>query len=60
MAQAQANEHHLYKCDNCKRIIYNMETGRGGDLKCCDEAMKEMSEVEKKPYHPRFPKPGSP
>ena len=55
-----AAEHQMYKCDNCMRIVYNMEVGRGGELKCCDEKMKEMSDQEKEPYHPPFFKPGSP
>jgi hypothetical protein len=53
-------EHQMYQCGDCQRIVYSMETGRGGELKCCDRKMKEMSEEEKVPYHPRFLRPGSP
>jgi desulfoferrodoxin-like iron-binding protein len=50
----------LYKCDNCMRIVYLMEAGRGKDIECCDKKMGVMSEKEMKPYHPRFLTPGSP
>jgi hypothetical protein len=56
----QEKEHPVYKCGNCMRIVYSMETGKGGVLKCCDEKMKEMSKEERKPYHPGFITPGSP
>ncbi len=54
------NQDRVFKCDNCKRIVYFMEAGKGKDLKCCDKSMRELSEKDKAPYHPRFPKPGSP
>lgn len=50
----------VYKCDDCQKIVYLMEAGRGKDLKCCDQHMREMSTQEKEPYHPRFPRPGAP
>lgn len=50
----------LYKCDDCRKIVYLMEAGRGKDLKCCDQHMRELSTQEKEPYHPRFPRPGAP
>jgi acetyl-CoA carboxylase beta subunit len=58
--KAQEKESSMYKCGNCMRIVYSMETGKGGVLKCCDEKMKKMSKEERKPYHPGFMKPGSP
>jgi desulfoferrodoxin-like iron-binding protein len=56
----EKSQHVLYKCGNCGKIVYLMEAGFGKELKCCDQQMKEMTEEEKKPYHPRFPKPGAP
>jgi desulfoferrodoxin-like iron-binding protein len=50
----------VYKCGDCMRIVYLMEAGRGKDLECCDKKMNVLSDKEMKPYHPRFPKPGSP
>ncbi len=50
----------VFKCDDCKRIVYLMEAGRGKQLKCCDKEMRELTKEETAPYHPRFPKPGSP
>ena len=50
----------MYQCDECRKIVYLMEAGRGDQLKCCDQLMREMSDQEKKPYHPRFPRPGAP
>ena len=50
----------VYKCDDCQKIVYLMEAGRGKDLKCCDKHMRELSDKEKEPYHPRFPRPGAP
>lgn len=50
----------VYECGDCKKIVYLMEAGRGENLACCDNKMRKLSEEEKKPYHPRFPKPGSP
>lgn len=57
---ASEEQHQMYKCGNCQRIVYLMEAGKGGQLKCCEREMEQMSEEDKKPYHPRFPKPGSP
>lgn len=50
----------MYQCDECRKIVYLMEAGRGDQLKCCDQLMREMSDQEKEPYHPRFPRPGAP
>ena len=54
------NEDRVFKCDECQKTVYLMEAGRGKELKCCDKNMRELSEQEKKPYHPRFVRPGSP
>jgi hypothetical protein len=50
----------VYKCGDCMRIVYLMEAGHGKDIECCDKKMRVLSAKEMKPYHPRFPKPGSP
>ena len=60
MTAEKKDKNQMYQCGNCQRIVYSMEAGRGGQLKCCDQHMKEMSEEEKKPYHPGFPRPGAP
>lgn len=56
--EQKQEKHQMYKCGNCMKAVYLMEAGKGGELKCCDAKMKEMSDEEKMPYHPRFPQPG--
>lgn len=50
----------VYTCDDCKRAVYLLAPGTREALECCEKPMREMTEKEKEPYHPRFPKPGSP
>lgn len=54
-----AERDEVYKCNKCGNVVYVLEAG-DGDLVCCGENMRKLSEEEKKPHHPRFPKPGSP
>ncbi len=54
-----AKSDEVYKCEACGNTVFVLEGG-DGDLVCCGENMKKLTEEEMKPYHPRFPKPGSP
>jgi superoxide reductase len=49
----------VYKCEQCGNVVYVLESGEG-DLVCCGEEMKLLTDEESQPYHPRFPKPGAP
>ncbi len=50
----------VHTCDGCKKAVFLLAPGTREALKCCDKPMREMTEKEKEPYHPRFPKLGSP
>ena len=49
----------IYKCDVCGNVVLVLE-GKDGDLVCCGENMRKLTEDEMKPYHPTISKPGSP
>jgi superoxide reductase len=54
-----ANAGEIYKCEVCGNVVFVLDGG-DGDLVCCGENMKLLSEEDRKPYEGRLPKPGSP
>ena len=49
----------IYKREACGNVVFVLDAG-DGDLVCCGEGMKLLSDNDRKPYEGRLPKPGSP
>ena len=54
-----AEKGQVYKCEVCGNVVAVMHGG-DGDLVCCGENMKLVSEVDAQQYWTNFQRPGSP
>ena len=52
-----AKKGEVYKCESCGNVVAVLQGG-DGDLVCCGENMKLVSESEAKDFWAGLPKPG--